>query len=31
MAADEVREVEAESWTEGLMRDVAEEPARRGG
>jgi predicted CopG family antitoxin len=31
MAADEAREAEAESWAEGLMRDVAGEPARHGG
>ena len=31
MAADEARETEAEVWSEGLISDVAEEPARRGG
>jgi hypothetical protein len=31
MAADETREAEAEAWSEGLIGDVAEEPARRGG
>jgi hypothetical protein len=30
MAADEAREAEAEAWTEGLIGDVADEPARRG-
>ncbi len=30
MAADEVREAEAESWTEGLVHDVADEPRRHG-
>ena len=29
MAADEVREAEAEAWTEGLSGDVADEPTRR--
>ena len=30
MAADEEREAEAEVWTERLIGDVADEPARRG-
>ncbi len=30
MAADEAREQEAEAWVEGLIGDVAEEPARHG-
>jgi hypothetical protein len=30
MAADEAREAEAEAWIEGLVGDVADEPARRG-
>ena len=30
MAADEAREREAEAWVEGLIGDVAEEPARHG-
>ena len=30
MAADEDREAAAEAWTEGLIGDVADEPARRG-
>ena len=30
MAADEGREAAAEAWTEGLIGDVADEPARRG-
>jgi hypothetical protein len=30
MAADEAREAEAETWAEGLVGDVADEPARRG-
>jgi hypothetical protein len=30
MAADEAREAEAEAWTAGLARDVADEPNRRG-
>jgi len=28
MAADEAREAEAEAWSEGLLMDVAVEPAR---
>jgi hypothetical protein len=31
MAADEEREAEAEAWCEGLIGDVADEPARHGG
>jgi hypothetical protein len=31
MAADEAREAEAKAWSEGLIGDVADEPARRGG
>lgn len=31
MAADEAREVEAEAWSEGLVRDVTAEPRRHGG
>jgi hypothetical protein len=31
MAADESREAEADTWTEGLIGDVADEPTRRGG
>lgn len=31
MAADEAREAEAEAWSEALVGDVADEPARRGG
>ena len=30
MAADEGREAAAEAWSEGLIGDVATEPARRG-
>lgn len=30
MAADEAREADAENWAEGLIDDVADEPARRG-
>jgi hypothetical protein len=30
MAANEAREAEAEDWSEGLVTDVASEPARRG-
>lgn len=30
MAADEAREREAAAWTEGLVKDVADEPRRRG-
>ncbi|HTU54305.1 MAG TPA: hypothetical protein VMF62_10070 [Acetobacteraceae bacterium] len=30
MAADEGREADAENWAEGLINDVADEPARRG-
>jgi hypothetical protein len=30
MAADEAREAEAEAWTENLIGDVADEPARHG-
>ncbi len=30
MAADEGREEEADAWTEGLITDLADEPARRG-
>ncbi len=29
MAADEARDSEAETWTEGLIGDVADEPSRR--
>ncbi len=28
MAADEAREAEAATWTEALLRDVADEPKR---
>lgn len=31
MAADEGREAEAEAWSEALIGDVADEPARRDG
>jgi hypothetical protein len=31
MAADEAREAEAEAWSDALVGDVADEPARRGG
>jgi hypothetical protein len=31
MAADEARETEAKEWTEALIGDVADEPARSGG
>jgi hypothetical protein len=31
MAADEAREAEATAWSKGLIGDVADEPARRGG
>ena len=31
MAADEARETEADAWSEGLVRDVADEPRRHGG
>lgn len=31
MAADEARETEAEVWSEGLVRDVADAPRRHGG
>ncbi len=30
MAADEAREADAVAWSEGLVRDVASEPVRRG-
>ncbi|MBV8398944.1 MAG: hypothetical protein JOZ17_09405 [Acetobacteraceae bacterium] len=30
MVADEVREAEAEAWSDGLIGDVSDEPARRG-
>lgn len=30
MAADEAREREAANWAEGLVKDVADEPRRRG-
>jgi len=30
MAADEAREMEADLWSEGLLRDVADEPRRHG-
>lgn len=30
MAADEARETEAAAWSEGLVADVAKEPARHG-
>ncbi len=30
MAADEARERDAQSWVEGLIADVAEEPKRHG-
>ncbi len=30
MAADEAREGEAGAWSDGLIADVAEEPARHG-
>jgi hypothetical protein len=30
MASDEARETAAESWSEGLVTDVADEPERRG-
>jgi hypothetical protein len=31
MAADEARETEAENWSEGMLGDVADAPARHGG
>jgi predicted CopG family antitoxin len=31
MAADEARDAEAEEWSEGLIADIAQEPARHGG
>jgi hypothetical protein len=30
MAADELRESEAETWTDGVIVDTANEPTRRG-
>ena len=30
MAADEAREREADTWSDGLITDVADEPARHG-
>ena len=30
MAADEAREAEAEAWSDGLIGDVSDEPARHG-
>ena len=30
MAADEAREAEADAWSEGLLRDAGQEPARHG-
>jgi len=30
MAADEAREADAEAWSEALVRDIADEPQRRG-
>jgi hypothetical protein len=31
MAADEAREAEAETWSEGMVGDVAEAPGHHGG
>lgn len=31
MAADEARQTDAEAWSEGLARDVADAPRRHGG
>jgi hypothetical protein len=30
MAADEAREADADAWSEGLLRDVGQGPARHG-
>jgi hypothetical protein len=30
MAFDEAREAEAETWNEGMVTDVADEPGRHG-
>ncbi len=30
MAADEAREADADAWSEGLLNDVGQEPARHG-
>lgn len=31
MAADETREMEAESWVDGVIADTADEPTRHSG